>query len=225
MTKAMILASGRGTRMRELTRDCPKPLLQACGKSLIEHNIDGLKQAGINTVVINTYYLGHMIREKLGDGTAVDVCINYAIEDHGKDMLGTGGGVKNALKQLGDAPFLLVSADIWTDYPLKNLLKHAKKRQLELLVVPAETPGQGDFCLGADGRLSRQGTKNVTFAGIGMCCPSYFSEVDAQTFGLMTVIEQAMRENKCFGHRLVGRHLNVGTPELLQALEAMLLPV
>lgn len=222
MTKAMILASGRGTRMRKLTQHCPKPLLMSGGKTLIERNIEAIKRAGITEIVINTYYLGSMIREKLGDGASMGVHIDYAIEDDFPDMLGTGGGVKHALSLLGDQPFLLVSADIWTDYPLQNLLLRMQKRQLELLVVPAPALTHGDFHCAQDGRLSLDSDKNVIFAGMALCCPSYFYEVEAETFGLMRVIEQAISEEKCIGHRLVGRHLNVGTPEILHQLHATL---
>ena len=222
--KAMILSAGLGTRMRPLTDTLPKPLLPVGGSTLIEHHLGVLKALGIREVVINTGYLGHMIRDCLQDGSRYGMRILYTEENPAR-LLGSGGGVKQALPHLGDQPFLLLSADVWTDFSLGDLIANPSRGVVDLLVVDnPDYHAQGDFSVAADGRvqMSRVDSR-VTFSGIGVFCPSYFTAIKAQEFGLGQVIQQAIRADACFASKISDAiYVNVGTPSRLMALNALL---
>ncbi len=218
--KAMILSAGYGTRMRHLTKHLPKPLLKVGRSTLIEHHLEVLSACGIDDVVINLGYLGHLIRDYLGDGARYGVKISYSVENP-DNLLDSGGGVKHALQLLGDQPFLLLSADVWTDFSLRSLISKSRSRVVDLLMVENPTYHRdGDFSIAHDRRVwLASGTNPMTYAGIGVFCPSYFSEVSAQKFGLYSVIEQAIRDGMCFASVIQdARYVNVGTPELLAQL-------
>src|SRR5690606_29069602 len=134
--KVMIFAAGRGKRMAELTESTPKPMLPAAGRPLISYTVEKLRAAGFQDLVINLAYLGEQIQQYLGDGSAFKVNINYSVEPY---ALETGGGILRALPLLGDEPFLVVNADVWTDYPfaqLRNKLQDGKSGHLVMVPNP-----------------------------------------------------------------------------------------
>jgi MurNAc alpha-1-phosphate uridylyltransferase len=210
--KAMILAAGRGERMRPLTDDTPKPLLRIGGQTLIEHHVHALAQAGITELVINHAYLGDRLVRALGDGNAYGVSIAWSPEPG--DALETGGGIHNALPLLGDAPFLVVNADIWTDYPFNNL-PHAPDGLAHLVMVnnPAHHP-DGDFAL-SNGKLSQQGPHRLTFSGIGVYRPALFAGCTPGAFPLAPLLRAAMDKDAVSGEHYTGRWFDIGTPERL----------
>jgi MurNAc alpha-1-phosphate uridylyltransferase len=213
--KAMILAAGRGERMRPLTDDTPKPLLRIGGQMLIEHHIHMLAQAGITELVINHAHLGEQIVRALGDGDAYGVSIRYSAEAGA--ALETGGGIYNALPLLGDAPFVVVNADIWTDFPF-NTLTEAPDGLAHLVMVdnPEHHP-EGDFSLSA-GRLSQRGPAMLTFSGIGVYRPELFSDCQAGAFPLGPLLRAAMDREQVSGEHFTGRWFDIGTPERLAAV-------
>ncbi|QPK61528.1 nucleotidyltransferase family protein [Methylomonas sp. LL1] len=218
--KAMILAAGRGERMRPLTDFTPKPLLKVAGKALIEYSIENLAEAGYRDIVINLAYLGRQIRDHCGDGRRWKVSIQYS--DEGEVALETAGGIAKALPLLGDEPFLVVNADIIFDYPLADLRdKTIDLAHLLLIDNPPHHP-LGDFCLRPNGLLSEQGGTKLTFSGIGVYRPALFKTVSAeQPLKLRPVLEQAMQQGKVSGEKFAGLWVDIGTPQRLRELDAM----
>jgi MurNAc alpha-1-phosphate uridylyltransferase len=220
--KAMILAAGLGTRMRPLTDHCPKPLLDVAGRPLIVRHLERLAQAGFTDVVINTAHLGQMIERALGDGAVWGVRITYSRE---AQPLETAGGIVNALPLLGDALFLLINGDIWTDFPLASLRQRCNEpaglAHLVLVDNPAHHP-DGDFVL-CDGLVRPRGTEcGLTFSGVSVMHPALFAAWRArggEAFPLREVLLPAMENGAVTGEYYNGYWLDVGTPERLQALE------
>ncbi len=210
--RAILLAAGRGERMRPLTDDTPKPLLRIGGQTLIEHHIHALAQANITELVINHAHLGEQIVQALGDGDAYGVNIQYSPETGA--ALETGGGIFNALPLLGDAPFIVVNADIWTDYSFTGL-PHDPVGLAHLVMVdkPEHHPG-GDFSL-SNGQLSRQGPRMLTFSGIGVYRPTLFAGCTAGAFPLAPLLRDAMDKEAVSGEYFTGRWFDIGTPERL----------
>lgn len=222
LTKAMILAAGLGTRMRPLTLDQPKPLIMLAGKPLICHCIERIRAVGIKEIVINLGYHGDMIQSYIQDGKQWGVEIIYTRE-HPARLLGAGGGVKNALPYLGCNRFLLLSADIWTDYPLRKLCEQSLTGYNTLLGVENSAYyAQGDFTL-LDGetRVKYRKENNVTFAGVGVFTPQYFAQIEKQVFSLMPVIKASIDQQLCYGIKITApyRHVNIGTPQQLLAIQ------
>lgn len=215
--KAMILAAGRGERMRPLTDHTPKPLLQVAGKALVEYSLEKLAGAGFSDIVINVAYLGRQIREFCGDGSRWQVSIEYS--DEGAEALETAGGIANALPLLGDRPFLVVNADILCDYPLAALRdKPIDLAHLVLIDNPPHHP-RGDFYLAENGLASETGEPKLTFSGIGIYHPDLFAGVQiGQALKLRPVLSQAMRQGRVSGEYFNGRWLDIGTPERLHAI-------
>ena len=201
--------------MRPLTDDTPKPLLRVGGQTLIEHHIHGLLQAGITELVINHAYLGEQIVEVLGDGAAYGVQINYSAEPEG--ALETGGGIHNALPLLGDAPFLVVNADIWTDLPFAELPQTLTGLAHLVMVDNPEHHPQGDFSL-SNGQLSSAGPAMLTYSGVGIFHPELFSRCEAGVFPLAPLLRQAMDGEQVGGEHYTGRWFDIGTPERLAAV-------
>ncbi len=220
--KAMILAAGRGERMRPLTDHTPKPLLQAGGKSLIEHHLIALALAGFKQVVINHAHLGQQIENRLGDGPRYGLNILYSSEPEGG--LETGGGIHHALPLLGDLPFLVINGDIWTDYPL-SLIPSLKPDTLAHLILvdnPPHNP-EGDFSLSADNKLhetARQ--RRYTFSGIGIYHPNLFKQQKIGRFALAPLLRKAMQANQITGEYYCGQWVDVGTPQRLHELDQQL---
>lgn len=219
--KAMILAAGRGERMRPLTDHTPKPLLQVAGKALIEYSLENLAKAGFNQIVVNVAYLGQQIKTYCGDGSRWQVSIQYV--DEGEEALETAGGIANALPLLGDRPFIVVNADILFDYPLASLReKTIDLAHLVLIDNPPHHP-HGDFYLAENGLLSETGEPKLTFSGIGIYHPSLFAGVRAgQALKLRPVLNQAMPKGRVSGEYFNGSWLDIGTPQRLQDVSASL---
>ncbi len=215
--KAMILAAGRGNRMRPLTDTTPKPLLQAGGTTLIGHQIQRLAAAGIRDLVINHAHLGAQIERALGDGTADGVRIRYSPEGEGR-ALETGGGIFRALPLLAPGPFLVVNGDIWCDLDYAALqIGDADLAHLVLVDNPAHHPA-GDFTL-VEGRVRREGSPRLTFAGIGIYRPSLFADCAPGAFPLAPLLTHAIGRGLVGGTHHAGQWIDIGTPERLQALD------
>ncbi len=216
--KAMILAAGRGERMRPLTDSTPKPLLEVGGKALIEYHIEGLAAAGIRELVINHAWLGEQIERRLGDGSRWGVSIHYSPEPAGG--LETAGGIKQALPLLGEQPFIVVNGDVWCDYPFERLLQRRVDRaHLVLVDNPAHNPA-GDFVL-RQGRVAAQGAGHrYTFAGISVLHPRLLAGFDEAVLALKPPLLRAMAQQQVSGEYYGGGWVDVGTPQRLQQLNA-----
>ena len=221
--KAMILAAGRGSRMRELTDITPKPLLQVQGKPLIEYHIEQLKRAGVHEFVINTGWLGEKIEAALGNGKRWNARIQYSHE--GWPALETGGGIFKALPLLGDEPFLVVNGDVYIECEWKNWTRRGLARGdlIHLVLVPNPSHNQkGDFGLNGKRCVSEGGNERLTFSGISILQPALFQDAVAGKFPLAPLLRQAMNAGRVSGERHDGLWIDVGTPERLQAVEHIL---
>ncbi|HYW02393.1 MAG TPA: nucleotidyltransferase family protein [Gammaproteobacteria bacterium] len=218
--RAMILAAGRGERMRPLTDRCPKPLLQAGGRPLLVWHLERLAAAGFGDIVINLAWLGEQIRETVGDGSRWGLRVSYS--DEGRTMLETAGGIRRALPLLGHRePFLVINGDIWCDYPLERaVLPHGRLAHLVLVPNPAHNPG-GDFALVGDEARSR-GTPAFTFAGIGIYRASLFDGLGEGAQPLAPLLARAAARRRVSAELWRGQWFDVGTPQRLQALDACL---
>ncbi len=223
MTKAMILAAGRGERMRPLTDHTPKPLLEAGGKPLIVWHIERLRAAGFTELVINHAHLGHRLEEALGDGVAFGVRIAWSPEAR---ALETAGGIRHALPLLGDAPFVVVNGDVFCDADFTALHTAAASLRAtgplaHLLLVdnPDHHPG-GDFHLDGAGRIDADGTPRLTFSGIGAYHPALFAGLaDDTPAKLAPLLRAAMAADQVRGEHHRGRWIDVGTPARLAGLD------
>ena len=224
--KAMILAAGRGERMRPLTDQMPKPLLQAGGKPLITWHIERLRDAGILELVINHAWLGKMIEATLGDGSALGVRIAYSPEP---EALETAGGIARALPLLGERPFLVVNGDIHCDYEFARA--HGAARCIDAglmdawLVMVANPPqhAAGDFTLCA-GRVADTAGARLTFSGIGIYSPALFAGIlPGARARLAPLLREAMAVQRVAGEFFDGHWTDVGTPQRLHRLDAELL--
>lgn len=216
--KAMILAAGRGERMRPLTDHTPKPLLMVGGKALIEHHIEAVARAGIHDIVINHAWLGEQIERHLGDGTRFNVHIQYSRE--GK-ALETGGGIFKALPLLGDDAFLVINGDIFTDLDLATLPTQIDGlAHLVLVNNPAHNP-RGDFAL-LNGKVQTSGPAMLTFSGIGVYRPELFAQCQPGAFPLAPLLRAAMAQGQVTGSYFQGKWLDIGTPERLEQLNRAL---
>jgi len=220
--RAMILAAGLGTRMRPLTLTTPKPLLTLGGRSLIEYQIENLLRAGVTKIVINHAWLGEQIEAKLGDGSDFGAEIVYSPED---EPLETAGGVRKALPWLaseGDAPFLLVNGDVFTDADYSSLnvnLSNDKLARLWLVPNP-QWHIEGDFHLRVDGTLSPDSGLRFTFAGISLLRPSLFTHLPLnEPHPLAPVLRKIIQQGAAEGAILPGYWNDIGTPERLAQVE------
>ena len=228
MTKAMILAAGRGERMRPLTDQTPKPLLRVGGQPLIVWHLRALAQAGVEDVVINHAHLGEQLLGALGDGRDFGLRIHWSAEPEG--ALETGGGILQALPLLGDAPFILVNGDVWCDADFTPLMHQAQALRADGVLAhlwmvpnPPQHP-QGDFRL-QDGRVqdAKQSCADcLTYSGISVLDPQLFAGQQPGRFPLAPLLRTAMQTGRVSGSELVGAWVDVGTPERLQALDAQL---
>ena len=214
--KAMILAAGRGERMRPLTDRIPKPLLPVAGKPLLQWHVEALVAAGLRDIVINHAWLGGQIEAALGDGHTLGAEIRYSPE--GEGALETGGGIFRALPLLGDAPFVVVNADIVTDYPFARLPAALQGlAHLVLVPNPPHNPA-GDFCL-AQGRVAADGGPRLTFSGIGVYHPDLFRGQQPGRFPLAPLLRRAMAAGQVSGEWYGGCWLDVGTEDRLRQAE------
>lgn len=215
--RAMILAAGRGERMRPLTDHRPKPLLPVAGKALIEHTLARLVSAGFTDIVINHAHLGKMIEDALGNGQRYGARLRYSSE--GEQALETAGGIINALPLLGEEPFLVVNGDVATDFPFASL-RDVKIDLAHLVLVdnPAHHV-KGDFGLDAEGKVLDNGGKSFTFSGIGVYRPELFDGVPPGVSKLGPLLRQAIAGRRVSGQIYDGFWMDVGTPERLKELE------
>lgn len=213
----MILAAGRGERMRPLTDHTPKPLLEVAGKPLIVWHIERLAAAGIGKLVINHAHLGEQIEQRLGDGSSWGVNIQYSAEGQGK-ALETGGGIYKALPLLGEQPFLVVNGDVWCDADFTRLQIGETDLAHLLLVDNPEHNPEGDFLL-RDGRVLDSEGQSLTFSGIGIYRPQLFAACEAGAFPLAPLLREAIGREQVSGQHHLGTWIDVGTPERLQLLQ------
>lgn len=220
--KAMILAAGKGERLRPLTLHTPKPLVRAAGVPLIEYQLQALRRAGFDQLVINHAWLGQQIEDHLGDGSAFGVSIRYSPEG---EPLETGGGIFKALPLLGDDAFVIANGDIWTDFDYASL--HGALAESDLVhLVLVDNPGhhtRGDFCL-SEGRVSdyREGQPSLTYSGIAILRPELFQGCEPGAFKLAPLLRQAMAAGRVSGVHHRGRWIDVGTHERLAEVERQL---
>lgn len=229
---AFILAAGLGKRMRPLTASRPKPLVEVAGKALIDHVLDRLRAAGISSVVVNAHYLADALEAHL-KSKASD--FKVAISDERKQLLETGGGLKNALPLIGADPFLVVNSDnYWVDGPadtlhlLASLWREEEMDALLLLVPQARAfnhGGQGDFHMGSDGRLSRRQRGKVApfvYTGIQMVSKRLLRDAPEGAFSTNMLWDRAIEEGRCFGAVHQGLWFDVGNPAAIKATERVL---
>jgi N-acetyl-alpha-D-muramate 1-phosphate uridylyltransferase len=217
----MILAAGRGERMRPLTLERPKPLLEAGGAPLIVHHLHALASAGFHEIVVNLSWLGGQIQAALGDGARHGVRIRYS--DEGPEPLETGGGIFRALPLLGAGPFLVLNGDTWSDIPYGNLRERLAPADLAHLVMvpnPLHNPG-GDFVL-ERGRIVESPGERHTFSGVGVYRAALFEGCRDGIFKLAPLLRAAARERRVSGGLHDGAWLDIGTPERLAELDARL---
>jgi MurNAc alpha-1-phosphate uridylyltransferase len=226
---AMVLAAGKGERMRPLTDTKPKPLVEVAGQALLDHVLDRLAQAKVERAVVNVHYLAEQIIAHVAARTRPRVTIS----DERGEMLDTGGGVVKALPLLGDAPFYHLNADtIWIDGVKPNLARLAEGFDPQamdalLLLAPAAGSigydGRGDFTMAGDGRLSARAERGVApfvYAGAAILAPALFANPPGRNFSLTTLFTRAANAGRLSGLRLEGRWMHVGTPDAIAAAEA-----
>jgi N-acetyl-alpha-D-muramate 1-phosphate uridylyltransferase len=210
--KAMLLAAGRGERLRPITDSLPKPLLQIAGRPLIGYHLAALARAGIREVVINTSWLAEQLRAALGDGAAYGVSITWS--DEGPVPYETGGGIFRALPSLGPGAFLVVNADIWTDIDFGALGIEADAwAHLVLVPNPAHHP-RGDFGL-ERGQVIAADTERLTYSGVGLYRPEFFSGCEPGRFPLLPLLNRAIAQGRVRGHLHRGQWSDIGTPQRL----------
>jgi MurNAc alpha-1-phosphate uridylyltransferase len=214
--KTMILAAGRGERMRPLTDATPKPLLTLAGKPIIAHLIERLARAGLRDLIINHAHLGNQLVDYLGDGSRFGATVTYSPEQDGG--LETGGGIFHALPLIDSDPFAVVNGDIWTDYPFERLPRRLDgMAHLVMVSNPPHHPA-GDFVL-TDHRLRVDGGATLTFSGIGVYRRALFTGCRPGKFPLAPLLRAAMAKGAVSGEHHEGRWFDIGTPERLAELD------
>lgn len=216
--KAMILAAGRGERLRPLTDDTPKPLIEVGGKPLIAWHLEALQRAGVEDIVINLSYLGDRIESALGDGRQLNVSIRYSHEPPG--ALDTGGGILNALPLLGDAPFYLVNGDVWTDLDFTTL--NCSRNALgHLVLVDRAGAHPGDFAL-RNGLATNDENNRLTYSGCAILKPELFDGCDQAGFPLAPLLRHAADQGRLGAEHYRGAWFDAGTPQRLATLRDFL---
>ncbi len=217
--KAMLLAAGRGERMRPLTDSLPKPLVPVAGRPLIAWHLAALAAAGYREVVVNTSWLAEALHSALGDGASFGARITWS--DEGPVPLETGGGIFRAVPLLGPGPFLVVNADIWTDIDFARLELESDAHAHLVLVANPPHNVRGDFGLDGDRVVSRD-TDRFTYSGVGVFRPEFFHDCSAGRFPLLPLLDRAIAARKLRGELHRGAWSDVGTAERLAALDARL---
>lgn len=228
----MVMAAGLGTRMRPLTDTRPKPLIEVAGKALIDYVLDKLGDAGVETAVVNVHYFADQIEKHLASRTRPKIVIS----DERAKLLGTGGGVVNAMPKLGGGPFFHVNSDtLWLDGVASNLERLAQTfdpAKMDALLMLAATAnsigysGRGDYNMMPDGALRRRKEQEVVpfvFAGVAILSPAMFAGAPAGEFSLTSLFDRASENGRLAGLRLDGLWMHVGTPEAVTAAEAAIL--
>ena len=217
--RAMILAAGKGERMRPLTLRTPKPLIPLAGVPLIEYHLRALARAGFSEVVINHAWLGEKIEAYLGSGERFSVQITYSRESQ---ALETGGGILQALKYLGDEPFVVVNGDIWTDYDFSVLRKPLEGLAHLVLMDNPEHHPEGDFSLQRGRVLLPDSLPTLTYSGIAVLHPRLFADCFGGAFKLAPLLRQAIAQEQVSGEHFTGHWIDIGTQQRLSAAEALL---
>ncbi len=214
--RAMVLAAGRGERLRPLTDEVPKSLVEVRGESLLERHLVNIHAAGIRTVVINLGWLGDRIVERVGSGERYGLNVLYSQE--GDNILETGGGIHKALPMLGDDPFLVVNADIYTDMPVPRI-NMADEHVGHLVMVPSpEYRNGGDFDI-ENGLIRNGESQRLTFSGVAMYRPSFFDGCEPGRFPLAPMLRKAADNGQLSGSLYEGQWADIGTPERLKAIQ------
>jgi MurNAc alpha-1-phosphate uridylyltransferase len=226
---AMVLAAGLGTRMRPLTDTMPKPLVKVAGRPLIDHVLDRLVDAGVEIAVVNVHHFADQLIEHLGRRLRPRI----AISDERGLLLGTGGGVRKALPELGDGPFFHINSDtIWVDGVKPNLARLAEAfdpAAMDALLLLSPTTGsigytgRGDFAMAPDGRLTRRSNRNTVefvYAGAAILRPALFIDAPEGEFPLTDIFDHAAKKGRLFGLPLDGLWMHVGTPAAVKEAEA-----
>jgi len=212
---AMLLAAGRGERLRPLTDSLPKALVEVHGVSLLERHLSALSSAGVETVVINLGWHGEQIVERIGSGSAFGISVVYSPE--GEDILETGGGIQRALPMLGADPFLAVNADIFTDMPLPTEVPDSNDlAHLVLVPTPPDKDG-GDFNL-TGGRVRNGESARYTFSGVAIYRPEFFAACSPGRFSVAPMLRSAADAGQLGGSVYAGLWRDVGTPQRLAEL-------
>jgi MurNAc alpha-1-phosphate uridylyltransferase len=214
---AMILAAGRGERLRPITESVPKALVEVQGESMLERHLRAVSEAGVETVVINLGWLGDKIVERIGSGSRFGLNVIYSPE--GDDILETGGGIHRALPMLGDEPFLVINADIYTDMPLPTCALQGDDLGHLVLVPRPAHKDTGDFALD-NGRIRNEGDSLQTFSGVAVYGPAFFAECTPGRFPLAPLLRTAADADRLSGELYTGLWRDVGTPERLKELNA-----
>ena len=216
--KAVVLAAGKGERLKPLTDATPKPLIEVGGKPLIVHHLERLRDTGFTQIHINTSWLAEQIQSFLGDGSRYGVHIHYSYE--GAEPLETGGGLFRMLPALGREPFLVVNGDVFTDFPFETLKHRLKADFLAHLVMVANPPQHldGDFHLSPAGHLRLEGSPKLTYSGIGVYKADLFKDCRAGKFPLMSLYKEAIHLEALSGEHYAGLWSDVGTLESLETL-------
>ena len=211
----MILAAGRGERLRPLTDATPKPLVEAAGKPLIAWHLENLARSGFREIVVNLSHLGEDLRETLGDGQAWGVNIHYSPEPPG--ALETGGGIVQALPLLGSSPFLVINGDIWTDFPFGSL-RAVKCDRVHLVLVPnPEGKAEGDFAI-ETARVRNRGRVMHTFSGIAVYHPRLFANCKPGRYSVVPLLRDTIDSHLVTGELYTGPWHDAGTLERLEFL-------
>lgn len=223
--KAVILAAGKGTRLLPLTLTTPKPLLKAGGRCLLDYLLERTATAGVSEVLVNVHHLASQVQDYVGDGSRWGLKVHWFVEP---ELLDTGGALRNMLPVLGDSPCVVLSADIWTDYPLRQLLKSSNNSAVHLLLVPNPPFNpQGDFQFQATtlttGQVQQKsGGLSCNYGGYAVVQPALVRQIEKTVFPLRHLMDLAIAERSCTGELWTGRWFNVGTTEELESLEAAL---
>jgi N-acetyl-alpha-D-muramate 1-phosphate uridylyltransferase len=230
--RAMVLAAGLGTRMQPLTDTLPKPMVKVAGQALLDHVLDRLANAGIETAVVNVHHMADQIENHLKGRARPRI----EISDERGELLDTGGGIVKALGQLGDAPFFHMNSDTaWIEGVTPNLRRLGAQfdaARMDILLLLASTTasigyeGRGDFAMAPDGRLRRRTEREVVpfvYAGAAILSPAPFSGEPVAKFSLNRMFDRAIEAGRMYGLRLEGTWMHVGTPAAIKAAEAAIL--
>ena len=230
--RAMLLAAGLGRRMRPLTATAPKPLIEVHGKALIDHALDRLAEAGVETAVVNVHYLADLLEAHLARRSRPAIIVS----DERDALLDTGGGMRKALGHFGGAPFFLMNTDgIWLEGARPNLARLAEawdaaRMDALLLLAPTATSvgydGVGDFVMSPEGRLSRRAEREIApfvYAGVAILHPRLFADSPDGAFSLNMLFDRAIEQERLWGLRLDGLWMHVGTPAAIKEAEATIL--
>jgi len=212
----MILAAGRGDRLRPLTDEIPKSLVKVRGQSLLDRHLENVRSAGIETVVINLGWLGDKIVEHIGAGESYGLDVNYSQE--GENILETGGGIHNALPLLGEDPFLVVNADVYTDMPVPNIFLDEKHLGHLVMVPTPDYREHGDFNI-EDGLIRNSAAAAHTFSGVAIYRPEFFNGCEAGRFPLAPMLREAADRGQLSGSLYEGLWADIGTLERLETID------